>query len=417
MDGVGWRGIENVAVRRFTRAVPAVAAALMCRRPDAGVVTDTTDVDDLPYDDHERFERLFGSHATVGLHHGAQLAVYRDGEPVADLAAGETGPGGDPVTSDQRFVLFSSTKPLTGACVHQLVETGDLDYDDPVVEHWPEFDRGDDGKAAVTVRHVLSHQAGIPGGEFDLRTEDWTDWDAAVEAMEAIELAFEPGTHAAYHAMNYGWVLGELVRRVTGDTVGTHLRENVCEPLGMTDTHLGLPEHVDHDVATLVGFDAFDRCREPATGLDADPADAAGNFNREDFHRAEMPAANGVGTAHDLARFYACIANGGELDGTRILEEPTVAEATSLQTAAERDGTIGAPVRYGLGFFLGGTPFDNYGPLAPGRVFGHGGLGSSVSWADPETGLAFSYVTNGVRDPYEHRARVNELGAAARRAF
>jgi CubicO group peptidase (beta-lactamase class C family) len=97
--------------------------------------------------------------------------------------------------------------------------------------------------------------------------------------------------------------------------------------------------------------------------------------------------------------------------------ESTVAEATSLQTAVERDGTIGAPVRYGLGFFLGGTPFDNYGPLAPGRVFGHGGLGSSVSWADPETGLAFSYVTNGVRDPYEHRARVNELGAAARRAF
>jgi len=368
-------------------------------------------------DDRERLERLFQGQATVGLHHGAQLAVYEDGEQVVDLTAGTTGPDGDPVSSDQRFVFFSSTKPLSGVCLHQLVEDGALDYDDRVVDHWPEFARGDDRKEAVTVRHVLSHQGGFPAGEFDLRPDAWTDWDAAVAAMEGIELQFEPGTDAAYHAMNYGWVVGELVRRLAGDTIGTVLQETVLDPLGMDDTHLGLPEDEPDDVATLVGFEGFDRCREPAGGLDADNETAAANFNREAFHRAEMPAASGVGTASDLARFYACLANGGELDGTRILEPETVAEATSLQTAVEEDGTIGAPVRYGLGFFLAGTPFDNYGTLAPPETFGHGGLGSSVGWADPERDLAFAVVTNGVRDSYEHRVRVNELGDAVRRVY
>jgi CubicO group peptidase (beta-lactamase class C family) len=372
---------------------------------------------DETVDDVERLERLFEGQATVGLHHGAQLAAYHEGEQVVDLTAGVTGPDGRPVESDQKFVFYSSTKPLSGVCVHQLVEAGELAYDDPVVDYWPEFARGDEAKARVTVRHVLSHQGGFPVGEFDLRPEDWTDWDAAVEAMEEIGLQFEPGTDAAYHAMNYGWVLGELVRRVTGDTIGAYLQANVLDPLGMDDTYLGLPDDEPDDVAELVGFEAFDRCRDPAGGLGADNADAAANFNREAAHRAEMPAASGVGTASDLARFYACLANGGELDGTRILEAETVEEATSVQIAVEEDGTLGSPVRYGLGFFLAGTPFDNYGTLAPASTFGHGGLGSSVAWADPDSELAFAVITNGVRDPYEHRVRVNELGTAVRRVY
>jgi CubicO group peptidase (beta-lactamase class C family) len=369
-------------------------------------------------DDPTRFELLFQDQLNQGLHHGAQLAVYRDGELVADLAGGVTEPDGEPVTSDQRFVFFSSTKPLTGVCVHQLVEAGDLSYDESVATYWPEFaERGEGPKGEVTVRHVLSHQGGFPASEFDLQPDAWTDWDAVVEAMETIDIQFDPGTDAAYHALNYGWVLGELIRRVSGQRIGTYLRENVLEPLGMTDTYLGLPEDVADDVATLTAFDAFDRCREPALGLEADHSTAARNFNREDFHRAEMPAANGVGTARDLARFYACIVNGGELDGTRILEEETVERATTPQIEVEEDGTIGAPVRYGMGFFLGGTPTSNYGTLAPKRVFGHGGMGSSVGWGDPEDGLAVAYITNGMRDGYEHRTRCAVLADAARRAF
>lgn len=368
-------------------------------------------------DDRERLLRLFEAQATVGLHHGAQLAAYKDGTQVLDLAAGTTGPGGEPVGSDQRFLFFSTTKPLAGVALHQLVEAGELAYDDPVVEYWPAFARGDEGKAAVTVRHALSHQAGMPASSFDTRPDAWTDWERAVEAMETAELTFEPGTDAAYHALSYGWLVGELVRRVSGETVGTRLREHVLEPLGIEQIHLGLPDAQADDVATLVGFDDFDRCREPTGGLDADRQAAADNFNREDFHRAEMPAANGVGTASDLARFYACLANGGALDGTRILEPETVAGATSLQRAVEHDAVTGAPMRYGLGFILAGTPFDSYGTLAPPATFGHGGLGSSVAWADPDADLAVAAITNGIRNGVENRLRINELGDAVRRVY
>ena len=369
-------------------------------------------------DDRERFERLFDEHVEVGLHHGAQLAVYDDGELVADLAGGITGPEAEAeaVTPDQRFVFFSSTKPLTGVCVHRLSEEGSLDYDDPVVEYWPEFaDRGS-SKADVTIRHVLSHQGGFPVGEFDLRTDDWTDWDAVVAAMEEIECSFEPGETAAYHPMNYGWVLGELVRRVTGTPIGEYVESTVFEPLEMDDTFLGLPEEVEDDVATLVAFDEFDRARDPERGLEGDNADAARNFNRESYHRAAMPAASCVGTARDLARFYACLANGGELDGTRVLEEETVERATEVQVEVEQDGTLGVPSRYAMGFVRGGTTTGNYGTLSPSRVFGHAGLGSSVGWADPE-GLALAYVTNGIREGYEHAARTSAMADAARRAF
>lgn len=368
-------------------------------------------------DDETRLERLFENQAAQGFHHGAQLAVYHEGEQVQDLTTGETGPDGQPVTSDQRFVLFSMTKPLTGACIHQLVEAGELAYDTPIVEYWPEFDRGDEGKAAVTVRHVLSHQAGVPVGEFDLRPNEWTDWDAAVDAMEEISLQFEPGTAGAYHLMNYGWILGELVRRVTGTTIGQYLRTNVLDPLGMTDTYLGLPPEIDDDVATLVGFEPFDRCRDPNPERSLNTADSAARFNREDFHQAEMPAGNAVGTASDIARFYACLLNGGELDGTHLLEPETIAEATSVQIDVEEDLVRGIPVRYALGFARAGTHVDKYGTLAPPSTFGHGGLRSSVGWADPEVDLAFCAVTNGIRDRYEHQLRMNELSDAVRRVY
>ncbi len=371
----------------------------------------------MPIDDRERLAQLFDDHVEVGLHHGSQLAVYVDGEETVTLAGGTTGPDGEPMTTDRRMVLFSCTKPLTAVAVHQLAEAGDLDYDDRIVEYWPDFaDEGTD-KATVTVRHVLSHQGGFPVGEFDVRVDDWTDWDAVVAAMEDIELQFEPGSTAAYHPMNYGWVLGELIRRVDGRPVGEYVNAAVLDRIGMDDTYLGLPDDVADDVATLAGFDAFDRARDPERGLVGDNKGAAANFNQEAFHRAAMPAASAVGTARDLARFYACLANGGELDGDRLLEPETVDAATSLQIHVEQDSTIGVARRYGLGFGLAGTATDNDGTRAPEGTFGHGGLGSSISWADPDAGLAVAYLTNGIREGYEQRARANAIGDAVRRTF
>lgn len=365
-----------------------------------------------------QLRQLFDHHIDAGLHHGAQLAVYHEGELVVDFAGGVTGPDGEGTTSEQRHVLFSCTKPYSGVCLHHLVENGKIDYDDPVWEHWPEFADAGSEKANVTVRHVLSHQGGFPQGPFDAQPEEWTDWDAAVAAMEDIDLVFEPGSTAAYHALNYGWVVGELVRRVSGVGIDEYAREHVFRPLSMTETSIGLADDAEDDVATLTGFAAGERCRTADAGLDAlDNDEAAMLFNQEDIHRATIPAASGIGTARDMARFYACLAAGGELDGTRILDSSTVERATEVHIEVERDATMGTPRRYALGFERAGTPWDKYGTLPPERVFGHGGLGSIVGWADPDERLAMAYVTNGIRDEDEHAARVNAMADAVRSVF
>ncbi|WP_423751033.1 serine hydrolase domain-containing protein [Salinirarus marinus] len=368
-------------------------------------------------DGPERVRQVFESHLDAGLHHGAQLAVYDGAELVLDLAGGVTGPEGDPTTPDRRHVLFSCTKPYAGVCLHQLVERGKLGYDDPVRDHWPAFAAEGTEKGEITVRHVLSHQAGLPSGPFDERPDQWPNWGAAVEAMETLDTSFTPGATAAYHALNYGFLVGELVRRTSGTPVDAYARENVFDPLGMDDTSIGLPEGDADDVAALVGFEEFDRCRRLGAGLGGTTADAASLFNQEWMHRAVVPAATGIGTARDAARFYACLVAGGELDGTRLLDPGTVAEATSVQIEVERDGTLDVPRRYALGFERAGTAWDKYGTLAPRSTFGHGGLGSVVGWGDPESGLAMAYVTNGIRDEFEHAQRANAMADAVRTAF
>ncbi|MFB6123579.1 MAG: serine hydrolase domain-containing protein [Haloferacaceae archaeon] len=368
-------------------------------------------------DGPERVRQVFESQLDAGLHHGAQLAVYDGADLVVDLAGGVTGPEGDPTTPDRRHLLFSCTKPYAGVCLHQLAERGELAYDDPVRDHWPAFAAAGTEKGEITVRHVLSHQAGLPAGPFDERPDRWPDWGAAVAAMEALDTSFTPGETAAYHALNYGFLVGELVRRVSGTPVDAYARERVFGPLGMDATSIGLADDDPDDVATLVGFEAFDRCRRPGAGLDGSTADAAALFNQEWMHRAVVPAATGVGTARDMARFYACLAAGGELDGTRLLDAGTVADATSVQVEVERDATLGVPRRYALGFERAGTAWDKYGTLAPRTTFGHGGLGSVVGWGDADSGLAMAYVTNGIRDEFEHAQRANAMADAVRTAF
>jgi CubicO group peptidase (beta-lactamase class C family) len=371
----------------------------------------------LTDEDEGRLEAVFDRHLDVGLHHGAQLAVYIDGDLAIDLAGGSTGPDPDAAatTPETRFLLFSCTKPYAGVCVHQLAENGDLAYDDRLVEFWPEF--ADDGseKANITVRQVLSHTAGIPFGEFDEQAGKWDDWEAVVRAMEAIEPVFPPGEQPAYHALNYGWLVGELVRRASGRRIEAYAAENVFEPLGMDHTSIGLGSEEPDDVATLAGFGEFDRCRDPEEGLGTPAADSAATFNDEAIRRATIPAANGIGTARDMARFYACIAKGGELGGARLVGEATVAEATSTHAETDSDGTLSRPARYGLGFWTGGLANDMFGTVSPERVFGHAGLGSVFAWGDPEESIGFAYVTNGIREEsYEHAARVNAMADAVR---
>ncbi|ELZ22154.1 EstA family serine hydrolase [Natrinema limicola] len=367
--------------------------------------------------DRERIAALFERHLEVGLHHGAQLAVFVDGDLVIDLAGGTTGPDGNAETRETRHVLFSCTKPYAAVTLHSLVEEGALAYDDRVVDYWPEFADAGTDKADITVRQVLSHTAGLQKSKLDDRPTVWSDWETVIETLEEQDPLSPPGEQPAYHALTFGWLVGELVRRVSGTPIEEAAAERVFEPLGMEHTGIGLREDEDDDVATVVGFDPFDRCRDPGEGL-GDNAAVAAPFNAEQVHRAVVPAATGIGTARDMARFYACLANDGELEGTRLLESETVDRMTRLEAETASDGTLDREARFALGFWKGGTAVAPYGTLSPEHVFGHAGLGSSVGWADPEENVGFAYVTNGVRDgTYEHVARVNALADAVRLAL
>jgi len=371
----------------------------------------------------EDLERLFDHHLDAGLHHGSQLAVYRSGDLVVNLAGGVARPGdvapddtdwnGSAVAPDTRFLVFSCTKPYAGACVHHLVDRGELAYDDRLVERWPEYAEAGTPKATTTVRHVLSHQAGVPAVEYDGRPDLWADPEAGARAMEEAELAFEPGESVAYHSSTYGWLVRELVRRVAGVGIDAYAREHVFDPLGMDRTAIGSP--VPEEDALLYGFAEHDRCRDPGTGLKGSNEAVAARYNDPAARRVVAPAWSGASTARDMARFYACIAAGGELDGTRLLSETRVAEATAVAAATGEDGTLGIPRRNALGFERAGPAHGGYGTLAPGRVVGHGGLGTCVGWADPERDLGVAYLTNGLRDGYEQDTRASAMSDAVRR--
>jgi len=369
--------------------------------------------------DIARIRNLFDRQIEQGFHHGGQLSVYSDGEEVLSLAGGTAGEGRESVSADTRFLLFSCSKPYVAVGIHKLVEDDVVAYDDPIADHWPGFaERGQGAKAAVTIRHVLSHRGGFPVSSLDATPQHWPDWDRVVEAMETVDLTYNPGSTFAYHSQCYGWVLGELINRITGRPVREFLADAVFEPIDLTATTLGLDPGMPDEVADLWQADPPDRCRQPDTGLDRPfDVDIVGLFDSERFHRATIPSGNVIGTASDISRFYMALADGGEIDGDRLLEPATVSTATAAEVETERDEVTGTSRRYGLGFELGGTAWDKFGATTTPETFGHAGFGSSVGWADPEARLSIACVFNGVRDEFEHALRVNTLGDAVRAVF
>ncbi len=302
------------------------------------------------------------------------------------------------------MLWFSASKPLIGACVLMLAERGRIDLDRPIAEVWPEFAQG--GKAACTPRHVLTHRGGFPVFP---RTFDWArigDWEAATAATAAIEAHWAPGSDVGYHPVTYGFVLGELVRRVDGRMPRDFLREELFEPLGM-DASLGVaPEQLD----AVVRVEAMSEVTfEDPEGFERRTTEMVERFNCASTLQAQVPAATAIGTAEALARFYSMLERGGALDGARILDTSTVREATRVHAESVADRTSGLPSSYGLGFQAGGV----WEPFATPGVFGHGGQQCAISYADPARGLAVAYVTNGLQDPATFTTRVTEVAAAA----
>jgi len=356
---------------------------------------------EVPAPAYRGVEALAREHLERGWHHAAQLAVYRHGRFVLDVRLGGAARPG------ARLLWFSATKPLAAVAVLMLSERGLVDLDRPIAEVWPEFATG--GKAGVTPRHVLTHRGGFPVFPPDF---DWAyidDWDAVTAATAALPAQWPPGTEVGYHPVTYGFALGELIRRIDGRMPRDFLQEELFQPLGM-EASLGLEEGLED---TLIAPEAMSEVTfQDPTGSEARTSGIVRRFRLPSTLRGQLPAANAIGTAEALARFYAMLERGGTLDGVRILEEATVRDATRLHVETPLDRVTGMPSSFGLGFMVGGV-FD---PFSRQGVFGHTGQQCTIAYADPAHGLAVAYVTTGLHDPIVVEARVRELHDALAQA-
>lgn len=331
---------------------------------------------------------------------GAAVTVLVGGEPVADLWGGwADGARTRPWEQDTLVNVWSTTKGPTALCAHILADRGLLDFDAPVATYWPEFAAA--GKEAVLVRHLLSHRAGLAGLREPHTLAELYDWELTTTRLAATEPWWEPGTRSGYHAFMYGFLVGEVVRRVSGMLPGEFLRQEVTGPLGI-DFTIGLPEKEAARVAELVVPKA-DRAQQAAVLAQMEPVAVAALLNpptgaaaanSPEWREAEIPAANGHGTARAVAALYGVFAGKGSFDGRRILSEEAVERVREGQGRC-RDLVLGAGLardsEAGLGLWLSG-PDGGYGPNP--RAFGHDGAGGSCGLADPEAGIALGYVMN-----------------------
>ncbi|HEY3682873.1 MAG TPA: serine hydrolase domain-containing protein [Streptosporangiaceae bacterium] len=330
---------------------------------------------------------------------GAAFAAYSGGRPLADLWGGTAGTrSGAPWTADTVVVLFSGTKGLTATVLAQLVDEGLIDPDERVAAYWPEFAAA--GKADVRVRHLASHTTGLlyvdPPVDGRFGRLDNTENARRLAAQPTL---WEPGTQVSYHAITYGYLVGEVIQRVTGKTVGTLLRERVAGPLGL-DVHLGAPAEIDPRVAHIVRAPGYrtntflkDESKRPIldrmyAGILTGPDDL---FNSAEMRRAELASGGGIGNARDMARLYDVLAGGGtSADGVRVVGRAGLDRATATYSEGE-DAVNARPLHFGLGYELA-DPIATYGP-AP-VAFGHSGAGGGRHGAWPESGVGFSFCLN-----------------------
>lgn len=331
---------------------------------------------------------------TRGEERGASVAVTLDGTPVVDIWAGVATDDDAPWERDTIVNVYSTTKTMAALCVLMLADRGEVDLDAPVATYWPEFAAG--GKEGVLVRHVMSHTTGVSGFDPAIAPTDLYDWDAICTQLAGQEPWWEPGTQSGYHAVTQGFLQGEIVRRVTGRSIGTFFREEVAEPLG-ADFHIGLPASEDGRVADLVppppaGIEALAQVRADSIAvrtLLSCPIDATEPRTRA-WRGAEIPAAGGTGNARSVGRVHSALACGGEVDGVRLLSEAGVERILEEQSHGD-DLVLGLKVRFGMGFGL----INEAIPLSPSpRAFFWGGYGGSLALVDLDRRMTVTYVMN-----------------------
>ena len=344
-------------------------------------------------------ERLVAEGREIGV----QICAYLGQEKIVDCWAGLADPAtGRAVDGDTLFNVFSVSKAVTAAAVHIQAERGHLDYDAPVARYWPEFAQA--GKAEVTVRHVLSHVSGVLRMPPEVTPALMCDWDWMTRRIAEMPGLYPPGSRSSYQSMTFGWLLGEMVGRTdpARRPFGRFVREEIAEPLGCTDLWLGIPDEVEPRVARLdasaIHVVPEGNLTREATPLQVDLMPDP--FERPAVRRACIPAVGGIFNARSEARFFAMLANGGALDGVRLLSEERVRSfAAPRPHFADAD-----PVFFGMvvpigwaGFWLGGEHPPVAAPRNP-KALCHPGMGGSIGWADPERGLAVAFCHNRMFD-------------------
>ena len=335
------------------------------------------------------FESLFKD----GLEHGAAVTVLVDGKPVVDLWGGQRDLAkAQPWQRDTLVNVWSCSKGVAATAVAMLVDRGKLAYEAPVADYWPGF--AANGKGAITLDQVLSHQAGLDGLSVDVGFDDLYAWTPYVDALAAMAPLWAPGSRCVYHPVTFGHLVGEVVRRVDGRSLGRFIAEEIMDPLGLS-FFVGLPLEHDHRAAEMSGDDRIydaHRAGEKSAYPHSfrNPTLVAETPNTRAWRAAEVPAANGQADARSLATMYGALARGGEIDGHRLISREGITRA-----ARERfrgvDACSLAPTVFAAGFRVDAVGF---GPHAGAGNFGHTGWGGSVAFADPSRRLGFAFVTN-----------------------
>jgi CubicO group peptidase (beta-lactamase class C family) len=341
---------------------------------------------------------------------GAAVALYVDGRAVVDLWGGWADPARTrPWQRDTIVCVFSCTKGMAALCAHLLADRGRLDLDAPVARYWPEFAAA--GKGAITLRQLLSHQAGLPTLRQPLAPGGIYDWEAVVRALAAEAPHWPPGSAHGYHTLSFGHLVGEVVRRVDGRDLGRFFREEVAQPLG-ADFLIGFgPEHDARTAELALPPEGSQLGAVARAALSVEAARIAryddphllvpAIVNTRVWRAAQIPGGNGHANARALARVYAALARGGELDGVRLLSPEAIARASESQVLG-KDRTIGIENEFALGFHKnGGSPLMRLGN-AP-SAFSHGGAYGSIGMADPAAKLGFGYVMNQCGEPLGDR--------------
>lgn len=352
----------------------------------------------------EEFAKNFAERGEIG----ASVCVSVGGETVVDLWGGMADPATEtPWERDTVSIVFSCTKAATALCAHILIDRGLLKLHAPVSEYWPEFAKN--GKEQTTVQMMLNHESAIPAQRELIRPGGFLDWDYMIQRMEDEEAFWEPGTRNGYHMVNFGWTVGELVRRVSGKSLGTFFRDEVTGPLG-ADFWIGIPDDFDQPIAPIIPFvpDPTMELSPFTKKLLTEPQSIqALSFlnnggwtpNDPEAHKAEIGGAGGIANARGQVAMYEPLANGGGINGVTLVSQERLAEMGKVSTATQIDATLLAPTRFASGFmksmdnraYPGG---DQMSAVLGEAAFGHVGAGGSIGFADPDHDLAFSYTMN-----------------------